>query len=98
MFRKKEIIKIEEVAAIEKNVEKLFNESSMQKTIIGNAIEDLMKLNEEIDAELEKNYALSKRLAAAEQELERIKKHNHKVLSGIQNGLAAKDSPVEEMK
>lgn len=98
MLRKKEIIKIEEVAAIEQNVERLFNESAMHKTIIGNAVEDLIKLNEEIDAELEKNYALSKRLAAAEQELNKIQKHNYKVLSGIQNGLAVKDNPVEEVK
>ena len=45
MFGKKEIIKVEEVAAIERKTEELFNESSMHKTIIGNAVEDLMAVN-----------------------------------------------------
>ena len=96
MFGKKEIIKVEEVAAIERKTEELFNESSMHKTIIGNAVEDLMAVNKVIKEELENIDALQSRLNTAKEELMKIKKHNNKVLSGIQNGLAEKDKTYSE--
>lgn len=96
MFGKKEIIKVEEVAAIERKTEELFNESSMHKTIIGNAVEDLMAVNRVIKEELENIDALQSRLDTAKEELIKIKKHNNKVLSGIQNGLAEVDKTYSE--
>ena len=96
MFNKKEIIKVEEVAAIERKTEELFNESSMHKTIIGNAVEDLMAVNEVINEELEKIDTLESRLNTAREEIIKIRNHNNKVLSGIHNGLAEVDKTCSE--
>ena len=96
MFNKKEIIKVEEVAAVEEKAEKLFNESSMHKTIIGNAVEDLIAVNEVIKEELEKIDTLESRFSAAREELIKIRNHNNKVLSGIHNGLAEVDKTCSE--
>lgn len=90
MFSKKEIIKVEEVTAIEEKVKGLFNESSMHKTIVSNALEDLMGLNQTINEMLEDIEALKFRLEVAKEELLVVKKHNNKILSGVKMGLAEK--------
>lgn len=88
MFKKKEIIKVEEVAAIEEKVRGLFNESSMHKTIVSNALEDLMNVNQTINEMLEDIEALKFRLEVAKEELFVVKKHNNKILGGVKMGLA----------
>lgn len=90
MFGKKEIIKVEEVAAIEQKTKELFNESSMHKTIVSNALEDLMGLNQTINEMLEDIEDLKFRLEVAKEELLVVKKHNNKILSGVRMGLAEK--------